>query len=378
MVAGRPHGAERAVGLAGVERLHRGEPRAGGEQGGVVGRGDRGGVGVEPPAAVAARALDHRHELRGRAPGRARRRWPGAAPPCATASPKPGRLDARQHGSEPVGSLRVPTPEVVVEVALVGQEEGGHDLATLGRPGTVAPMTGHRLLPGTDPRLRVAPWRGDTHVAHLTPGRGRPTLAAVHRADRRPRRRRLHERAHRRARPVPTSSRSCRPGSRSTSGSTCSSAPSTTCPPSAPADLRRGHHADRASVLERRRRRVPVVLAARRPRPRRRAGRHAERPVPGRHRPRGGRASWATPSRAGPGRAATSSDSPCTPTTSGPGLGGALVVDGLRWLRRWGAKEVLVNTQEGNEPAVRLYEALGFELRPDGLAVLRLALGEAS
>ena len=60
------------------------------------------------------------------------------------------------------------------------------------------------------------------------------------------------------------------------------------------------------------------------------------------------------------------------------GLGGALVVDGLRWLRRWGAKEVLVNTQEGNEPAVRLYEALGFELRPEGLAVLRLALGEAS
>ena len=60
------------------------------------------------------------------------------------------------------------------------------------------------------------------------------------------------------------------------------------------------------------------------------------------------------------------------------GLGGALVVDGLRWLRRWGAKEVLVNTQEGNEPAVRLYEALGFQLRPEGLAVLRLAVGEAS
>ena len=53
------------------------------------------------------------------------------------------------------------------------------------------------------------------------------------------------------------------------------------------------------------------------------------------------------------------------------------MVDGLRWLRRWGAKEVLVNTQEGNEPAVRLYQALGFQLRPEGLAVLRLALGEA-
>jgi GNAT superfamily N-acetyltransferase len=60
------------------------------------------------------------------------------------------------------------------------------------------------------------------------------------------------------------------------------------------------------------------------------------------------------------------------------GLGSALVIDGLRWLRRWGAKEVLVNTQEGNEAAVRLYEHLGFQLRTEGLAVLRLALGEAS
>jgi ribosomal protein S18 acetylase RimI-like enzyme len=57
------------------------------------------------------------------------------------------------------------------------------------------------------------------------------------------------------------------------------------------------------------------------------------------------------------------------------GLGSALVLDGMRWLRRWGAKEVVVNTQVGNEPAVRLYEALGFRLRPDGLAVLRLDLG---
>jgi ribosomal protein S18 acetylase RimI-like enzyme len=59
------------------------------------------------------------------------------------------------------------------------------------------------------------------------------------------------------------------------------------------------------------------------------------------------------------------------------GIGAALVVDGLRWLKRWGAKEVLVNTQEGNEPAVRLYEALGFRHRPDGLAVLRCSLSRA-
>jgi ribosomal protein S18 acetylase RimI-like enzyme len=47
------------------------------------------------------------------------------------------------------------------------------------------------------------------------------------------------------------------------------------------------------------------------------------------------------------------------------------VVDGLRWLRRWGAREVMVNTQEGNEAAVRLYRQLGFRLETDGLAVLR-------
>ena len=54
------------------------------------------------------------------------------------------------------------------------------------------------------------------------------------------------------------------------------------------------------------------------------------------------------------------------------------MVDGLRWLRRWGAKEVFVNTQEGNAAAVRLYERLGFRLQTEGLAVLRRALGEAS
>ena len=89
-------------------------------------------------------------------------------------------------------------------------------------------------------------------------------------------------------------------------------------------------------------------------------------------------ASSATPSPDGPDRAATSSDSPSTRPRRGRGLGAALVVDGLRWLRRWGAKEVLVNTQEGNDAAVRLYERLGFRLQPDGLAVLRRALGEAS
>ncbi|HEX4866877.1 MAG TPA: GNAT family N-acetyltransferase [Acidimicrobiales bacterium] len=56
------------------------------------------------------------------------------------------------------------------------------------------------------------------------------------------------------------------------------------------------------------------------------------------------------------------------------GIGTALVADGLRWLRRWGAREVLVNTQEGNQAALALYDALGFTREPGGLAVLARSL----
>jgi GNAT superfamily N-acetyltransferase len=62
------------------------------------------------------------------------------------------------------------------------------------------------------------------------------------------------------------------------------------------------------------------------------------------------------------------------PATQGAGLGSALVVDGLWWLRRWRVREALVNTQTSNERAVALYERLGFRRRDDGLAVLELVL----
>jgi len=64
-----------------------------------------------------------------------------------------------------------------------------------------------------------------------------------------------------------------------------------------------------------------------------------------------------------------------TPRCQGHGIGSALVLDGLRWLRRWGAREVMVNTQVGNDRAVRLYERLGFRIAPGGLAVLRRDVG---
>lgn len=58
------------------------------------------------------------------------------------------------------------------------------------------------------------------------------------------------------------------------------------------------------------------------------------------------------------------------PAVQGRGLGRALIIDGLGWMRRWGASQVVVNTQVGNERALRLYQHLGFRLEPSGLAVL--------
>jgi len=57
------------------------------------------------------------------------------------------------------------------------------------------------------------------------------------------------------------------------------------------------------------------------------------------------------------------------------GVGTALVVDGLRWLRRRRAEHVMVNTQVGNEAALALYLSTGFVPMPTRLAVLARDLG---
>jgi len=62
------------------------------------------------------------------------------------------------------------------------------------------------------------------------------------------------------------------------------------------------------------------------------------------------------------------------PVHHGLGLGRALVLDGLHWLRRRGVDRVVVNTQESNERALELYERLGFGRQPGGLAVLEKRL----
>lgn len=58
------------------------------------------------------------------------------------------------------------------------------------------------------------------------------------------------------------------------------------------------------------------------------------------------------------------------PSVQRRGVGTALVVDGLRWLRRHGVQQAVVNTQETNAGALAMYEHLGFRLQADGLAVL--------
>jgi ribosomal protein S18 acetylase RimI-like enzyme len=63
------------------------------------------------------------------------------------------------------------------------------------------------------------------------------------------------------------------------------------------------------------------------------------------------------------------------PREHGRGLGRALVLDALDWLRRRGATSALVNTQQSNTAALALYERLGFEREAHGLDVLVHELG---
>jgi ribosomal protein S18 acetylase RimI-like enzyme len=58
------------------------------------------------------------------------------------------------------------------------------------------------------------------------------------------------------------------------------------------------------------------------------------------------------------------------PGMQGRGVGAALLLDGLRWLRRRGVRDAVVNTQEGNVRSLRLYQRTGFVVQPEGLAVL--------
>jgi len=56
------------------------------------------------------------------------------------------------------------------------------------------------------------------------------------------------------------------------------------------------------------------------------------------------------------------------------GIGTRLLADGLRWMRRHHVRQAMVNTQEGNDPALALYLHVGFRLEPTGLTVLTQTL----
>lgn len=62
------------------------------------------------------------------------------------------------------------------------------------------------------------------------------------------------------------------------------------------------------------------------------------------------------------------------PLVQGRGIGKALLLDGLHWLRSLGAQEIAVNTQVGNDRALALYRRVGFQDDPGGLAVLSARL----
>ncbi len=63
------------------------------------------------------------------------------------------------------------------------------------------------------------------------------------------------------------------------------------------------------------------------------------------------------------------------PAHEGAGLGGALVLDGLHWLRRWRVNTAFVNTQAGNNRAFGLYQRLGFRADSGALSVLSAMIG---
>ena len=56
------------------------------------------------------------------------------------------------------------------------------------------------------------------------------------------------------------------------------------------------------------------------------------------------------------------------------GLGSMMVFDTLAWMRRRGATRALVNTQRSNQGALALYRACGFRVLPEGLRVLARGL----
>lgn len=63
------------------------------------------------------------------------------------------------------------------------------------------------------------------------------------------------------------------------------------------------------------------------------------------------------------------------PDAQRQGFGRALVLDSLRWASRWRVDRVLVNTHTTNQPALDLYEGVGFHRLRERLHVYERSLG---
>ena len=62
------------------------------------------------------------------------------------------------------------------------------------------------------------------------------------------------------------------------------------------------------------------------------------------------------------------------PDIQGRGFGRALLLDGLVWMQGRAVRRAVVNTQQDNQSALALYEAVGFRRQRHGLAVLSIGL----
>ncbi len=62
------------------------------------------------------------------------------------------------------------------------------------------------------------------------------------------------------------------------------------------------------------------------------------------------------------------------PAARRQGIGRALLLDGLYWMRRRGVRRAVVNTQVGNAAALSLYYATGFRQEPSGLSVMEAGI----
>lgn len=238
-------------------------------------------------------------------------------------------------------------------------------------------MSLHPGPPRREGAVRVGTWHGEATTAYLSPGRGRPTRAAIEQT--------LDELRHAGRQRALTAALAAVDAVPFLEAGFCvherlhllhrSVAPPLQAPPIHPSP-RRARRADRPGLLAVDRAAFPEfwqldeaglddALAA--------TPSARLRVVDGDD-PKQGVAGYAVTGRAG--HRGYLQRLAVDPARQRQRIGTRLVADALVWLRRWGARDVLVNTQEDNAAALALYRSLGFELQPTGLAVLRRELAE--